>query len=140
MDEVLMKKHFVTFYSPGTLVAETSTKPIEAWDEEEAVEMAKSIKERHGATPYGFRFTTRGRGWDDLNSREIAKSGMYYLGGRIDTLEEVKARRSDADRILILNMEGNGYDKVIVNTNSYKSTHFFDDKKDVLLDVDIKEA
>lgn len=27
-----MRKHQVTFYSPGTFVSESSTQPIESWD------------------------------------------------------------------------------------------------------------
>ena len=36
-----MKKHFVTFFSPGTFIAESTTKPIESWNIEEAKEMAE---------------------------------------------------------------------------------------------------
>lgn len=46
-----MKAHFVHFRSPGTFFAEESTRPIESWDTDKAVEMAREIKERHGARP-----------------------------------------------------------------------------------------
>lgn len=64
-----MKKHFVTFFSPGTFVSETSEKPIDSWDVDTAVEMSTQILERHGARPYGFRFSTRERGQEDLDSK-----------------------------------------------------------------------
>lgn len=118
-----MTRHFVTFYSPGTFVAEESTRPIAAWDVVQAKAMAKTIKERHGATPYGFRFTTRGRGSADLDSREQARSPMYYLGGTVETLAEVEARNAPDEEILRSNMRGNGYDRIIVNTNSWKGTY-----------------
>lgn len=117
-----MKKHFVTFLSPGTLFSEETTKPIDRWDVEAAKAMADGIKERHGAIPYGFRFTTRGRENDELDSKVVATSPMYYLGGDVLTLAEVKARNDREDRILIGNMERNGYDRVIVNNNSWKIT------------------
>ena len=60
-DTQRMKAHFVTFYSPGTFVAETTTKPIPSWDVDLAVAMASDIRERHGALAYGFRFSTRAR-------------------------------------------------------------------------------
>jgi|SRR5579872_800893 len=117
-----MQQHFVTFYSPGTFVAESSTEPIESWDVETAKTLAKGIKERHGATPYGFRFTTRGRSNDDLDSSVIDTSPMYYLGGTVETLEEVKNRATGDERILVANMEGNGYEKIITSTNSWRWT------------------
>lgn len=76
-----VSKHFVTFYSPGTFVAETSERPIDSWDVPAAVAMAREIKERHNAVPYAFRFTTRSRGPDDLDSKQSASSGYYYLSG-----------------------------------------------------------
>lgn len=118
-----MEKHFVEFLSPGTFVAESTTKPIDSWDVETAVLMAADIKERYGATPYGFRFLTKSRGPDDLDSKVTAKSpGTYYLGGKIETLEQVKARNDPKDRILIANMEGNGYDRIVTNDNSWSWT------------------
>jgi len=117
-----MEKHFVTFFSPGTLINETTTKPVDAWDIEEAIKMARSVKERHGAIPYGFQFTTRGRGEDDLDSKVIATSCTYYLGGRIETLAEVEARNDPKERVLRSNMRDNKIDRIIVNDNSWKVT------------------
>jgi hypothetical protein len=75
-----MGKNFVTFLSPGIFVAEAITWPIEAWDIKEAVKMSKSITEWFGAVPYGFFFTTSERTDEELDSREIRRSPMYYLG------------------------------------------------------------
>lgn len=117
-----MHKHFVTFFSPGTLVAEETTQPIDAWDVHAATALVNGITERYGATPYGFQFTTRGRSSQDLDSRVIKRSPLYWLGGTVETLAEVKARATEKDRILIANMEGNGYDRIITNTNSWRWT------------------
>ena len=136
-ETVTVEQHFVRFFSPGTFVAETTDKPIDTWDVDQAVEMAKSIVERHGATPYGFVFITRGRGPKDLDSHEIKRSaGVYYLGGKVETLAEIKARNNPDDRILISNMEGNGWAKV-VNTNSWRWTQPLKEG-DVVLDVDLR--
>lgn len=129
-----MKKNFVVFYSPGTMVAETSERPLPAgWDIELAKTFAREIKERHGATPYGFCFITRARGPDDLDSKETHRSHMYYLGGEVETLAQVKARALPTDRILIQNMEGNGYERIITNNNSWRWTQPLR-KDDVVLD------
>lgn len=117
-----MKKHFVTFYSPGTIVSETTTKPIDAWDVDAAVAMARTITERHGATPYGFQFSTRERGDGDLDSHETDRSGTYFLGGAVLTLADIKARNEPSDSILISNMEANGFACVVENRNSWRAT------------------
>jgi len=129
-----MKKHFVTFFSPGTMVAEQTKKPIDSWDTGKAVEIAKGVKERHGALPYGFQFTTRERNNDELDSRMVERSGMYYLGGNILTLQEIKDRNDHKDRILISNMECNGWDKIVVNDNSWSWTQPLE-KTDVVLSI-----
>jgi len=115
-----MIKHFVEFYSPGTFFSETTSKPIDSWDINTALEMVKGIKERYNATPYGFKFVTYERSDSDLDSKVSKKSNMYFLGGTIETLAQIEARHDDDDRILISNMHNNGYDKVLVNTNSWK--------------------
>jgi hypothetical protein len=117
-----MQKHFVQFLSPGTFVSEMTEKPIDSWDVEAAVLMAADIKERYGAKPYGFRFTTRERGDDDLDSKQSAQSGIYYLGGKVETLAEVEARNDPKERILLANMKGNGIDKIVINDNSWRFT------------------
>lgn len=125
--------HFVTFCSPGTIVPETNEMPIGSWDIEEAKAMACTITQRHNATPFGFFFTTRSRDDADLDSRQTAKSNFYYLGGRVETREEVEARNDPIESILRDNMRRNGYDKIIVNTNSWRFTSFLRDT-DVILD------
>lgn len=126
--------HFVTFLSPGTFVAEDTTKPIESWDVDEAVKMARTVKERHGAVPYGFYFTTRERPDDALDSRVAARSDLYYLGGRIETLAEIEARADPREDILRSNMRCNGWDRVVVNDNSWRWTQPLN-KGDTVLDV-----
>ena len=130
-----MKKHFVVFLSPGTFVHEESTKEIDSWDVEQAKKMARKIIERHNATPFGFYFITRTRGDNDLDSKISDESPMYYLGGKVETLEEVKARAIKDDSILIGNMECNRWDRIITNTNSWKITQPLR-KGDVILDWD----
>lgn len=127
-----VQKHFVTFYSPGTFVAEDTTKRISAWDVDLAKQMVSDIKERYGATPYGFQFTTRGRGEYDLDSKVIATSPFYWLGGKVETLEQVRARATADDQILISNMECNKWDRIITNNNSWRWTQPLKDTDVVL--------
>jgi hypothetical protein len=112
-----MKKHFVTFLSPGTIVAESTTKDIDSWDTDKAIKISKGIKERHGALPYGFYFTTRERGAEDFGSKETQKK-----------------QNVPNDQILISNMECNKWDKVIINTNSWEWTQPLHDC-DVVLSI-----
>ena len=122
-----IKKHFVTFYSPGTFVAETTTKPIRSWSVATALRMAKAIKERYGARPYGFRFETRSRGPKDLDSRVVAESPMHYFGVKVETLEQIKARNDPNDRILISNMEGNKWSRVVSSKKGWRWTQPLND-------------
>ena len=49
--------------------------------------------------------------------------GMVRVGAvHYNTLEEVKQRNDPKEEILRSNMECNGYDQIIVNTNSWKVT------------------
>lgn len=131
-----MKKHFVTFYSPGTFFPEKTTKPIDEWDIIKAAKMAKTITERHSAKPFGFRFSTRERKDDEFDSKVTKTSNMYYLGGKIMTLSEIKLQRDPKNNILISNMENNGWDRVIENNNSWRVTRPLE-KGDIVLEVDI---
>lgn len=128
-----MKQDFVEFLSPGTFVSESTRKPIDSWDVDAAKAMASEIVERHAAKPYGFRFLTRERGADDLDSKVTQTSGIYYLGGTLRTAEEVLASDDPREAILRSNIRGNGIERIIVNTNSWKFTNEFT-SKDTLLD------
>lgn len=115
-----VKQHYVVFLSPGTFLAEPTTKEVDEWDVAKAVEMADGISQRHGATPYGFYFMTRARKADELDAKEIASSPMYYLGGEIVTIDTIRSRALKEEEILLSNMEGNGWNRIIINTNSWK--------------------
>lgn len=119
-DDIVIERHFVEFYSPGTFMAETSERPIDSWNVEAAKRLADGVAERHGATPYAFRFITRGRGPSDLDSRELRRSHTYYLGGKVETIDEIRRRANPGEAILLSNMEGNGWDRVVVNDNSWR--------------------
>lgn len=131
-------QHFVEFHSPGTLVAETTSLPIDSYDVNKAVEMAKSVTARYNARPFGFRFITRERGDDDLDSHVSETSCFYHLGGKIRTLKELQAKGDPRDETLISNMECNGWERVVENTNSWRWMSLFDDS-DVILDVSLSE-
>ncbi len=129
-----MDKNFVTFYSPGTFVAEQTEQPIKHWCPKTAVKMASNIKERYNATPYGFRFTARSRGDADLDSKVTATSPMYYLGGKVETLEEIEARNDPKESILRSNMRGNGWERIWTSTTGWKWSQPLQ-PKDVVLDT-----
>jgi len=137
-----VEKHFVAFYSPGTLVSEQDELPIDSWDVDVAVSMAKDVRQRHSAVPYAFRFSTRCRTDDELDSRVARRSPTYFLGGTVLTLQDVLSRNDPNDKILIGNMKSNGYERVLVNDNSWRATMpLFDG--DVVLDMtpdDFKQA
>ena len=120
-----MEKHFVRFLSPGTFASEETTKEISVWDVQKALLMSKEITERYGATPYAFQFITRGRKDDELDSHIVKRSGTYYINGVIETLEEIKAKHSPSNSILISNMEYNNWPAVVTVTNKGSWTQPF---------------
>lgn len=128
-----VSKNFVTFFSPGTLFSETTTKPIKTWDVASAKRMAAGIQERHGATPYAFQFTTRARGADDLDSKIVKTSPMYWMNVQIETLAQIKRRNRKEDKTLIWNMETNGWGRVVTTVKGWKATYPIGDK-DIVLD------
>ncbi len=130
--KIVAKQHFVTFLSPGSFLAESSTKAMDSWDVDKAAAMAKEITERYGAKPYSFYFTTRGRTETDLDSKEIARSPSYFLGGKVETLEEVEARNDPKEEILRSNMRGNGYKRIWTTTEGWSWTVPLDDDSVVL--------
>ena len=125
-----MQKHFVTFYSPGTFIAEMTEEPIDSWDVKLAEKRAKKITERYNAKPYGFSFSTRSRNADELDSKVTATSHMYYLSGKIETLAEIKAREPAG--ILFSNMQCNNWNRIITCKTPYPWTQPLEDGDVVL--------
>lgn len=126
-----MRKHQVTFYSPGTLFSESSTFDIESWDPVKAVAMSETIKERYNAKPYGFVFSTLlthddvpdgEGGFLQVESKTVKKSGVHFLGGRLETYDDVVARKDPKEDILQSNMRCNEDWIICINTNSFRST------------------
>ena len=98
--------------------------------------MAPGIVERHGATPYGFRFSTRSRGPEDLDSSLTAKSGVYYFKGKVETLAEIEAKNDPEDEILLFNMRANEIPRVIrLSAGRYSYTQVFGEE-DRMLEVE----
>ena len=118
-----MKRHYVTFYSPGTFMAEDNTEEVESWDIEATKQRAGEITQRYNAIPYGFRFHTMERQPGEWAPKRTARSPMYYLPHcKIETLAEIEARDLPDERILRSNMRGNGWDRVVVTTKGWKWT------------------
>lgn len=113
-----MKKRYVTFYSPGTFVAEETTKCVPNWDVKKAQELVPDIEERYGATPYGFQFYTMKRGMLDMNPHEIERSSMYYVNCVVQTLEEVETEHGK-NAILAQNMRTNKWDRIVTTNKGW---------------------
>ena len=94
--------------------------------------MAKTIIQRYDAKPYAFKFITRGRTDEDLDSRVIAKSGYYFINGVVKTLAQIESENDPNNRILISNMKTNGWDKVVVTYSPYKWTQPFTEEDSVV--------
>lgn len=124
-----MEKHFVEFFSPGTFVAENTVKEIESWDVDKAKEMAKNIIERYNSKPYSFRFITREK------EKIIRKSGFYFINGKVETLEDVKAKNNRDDKILISNMENSSWNKIVTTFSPWRWTQPFDDSNDFVVEI-----
>lgn len=126
---MIHKKHYVTFYSPGTLFSEQSSQEIAEWSPPLACKLSQEITERHGAKPYGFRFETRlvsdpvddGEGGKlNVASKEVASSGIHFITGELKRYDDIP--NVPEFRMLRSNMRCNGYWVIVENTNSFKST------------------
>lgn len=127
------RQDFVTFLSPGTLFSEQTTKAIDGWSTYQAMLMSASVVERYGARPYAFYFTTcvvaepieDGEGGHlTVRPREVGRSGIFHINGRVLTFDELTARADPSDANLILNMACSI--PIVVQTfNSFRHTSEF---------------
>lgn len=133
---MIRDKHYVVFDSPGTMFTESSSREIGEWSTQLAVRMAADVVERHGARPYCFRFETRRSadpicdgdgGTLEVIPKTLSRSGRYFIGGQLQTLDELEARADPDNRILLANMSGNDWPITVVTANSYKSTQVFEE-------------
>lgn len=136
-----VEKHYVVFYSPGTIFHETRQQPIESWGIPEACMRARNVVERHGAKPFAFTFITvltadpipDGRGGMlNVEEKQIAKSSLHFLGGMVQCYDDLLAN-PEGQEILISNMRYNNIPYVVVNENSYRSFNPFGEH-DVVVD------
>lgn len=107
----MLTKNFVQFFWPGFIFSEEETVPIKSWYINEAL---KIIKNKNMKSIYGFRFLTRGREDDELDSRIIKQSGMYFLKGHVKSLKDIEDERNLKNRTLIGNMKCNGWTHAII--------------------------
>lgn len=140
---MIKRKHTVTFFSPGSFVAETTTKDIGEWDTREAMRMAGGIVERYGARPAGFYFMTLvtadpvpdgAGGFLDVTPRLEKTSGSYYINGTALDLAGVELLHG-AESILARNMRCNHWDRVVTTSNGYSMTSIFNDA-DAIVNAD----
>lgn len=125
-----MRQEFVTFFSPGTFVSESTTTPIASRDPVLAAKMASDIRARYDAKPFAFRFETRlvhdpvpdgDGGTLRVESKTVDTSALYFLGGELLFAHEVQ----ESESILRSNMRCNRWPICIVNKNSYRVTQPF---------------
>lgn len=130
---------YVTFFSPGMLFSESTELKLAKSDTlKSIVKMASKIKERYGATPYGFTIKTVSEGSVKVKGekykadpKELNRTGTHFLTGRVLTLNNIP---DDMEHnILRSNMKCNGWKAVVENTNSYRATLPFE-KDDVVVD------
>ena len=62
-----------------------------------------------------------------VESKLVKKSGIYYITGSLETLDDAEARNLANEEILRSNMRGNDMFIVCVNSNSWRSVHSFEE-------------
>ena len=105
-----VRKTYIEFLYPGSFFSESSTQEVKTRD-------VSKVKVPKNA--FGFKFfdilsvvvDTDGKKVK-LTSERINVSPKHYYGGKLYTVAELK-REFPNERILISNIEGNGYPKAI---------------------------
>lgn len=111
-----MEKKFIVFTipEPGSPQPTKITMAAEEHSIELANKMADDLLQQVGIRPSGFHYTTRARGEEDLDSKEISKSPMYYFEGKTLTMDQVKELPEPKRTNMIYNMGAAKCDTVVV--------------------------
>ena len=129
----------VTYYSPGTFFAESSSKEFDTFDLSKFVSHSANVSERHGAKPYGFSveklelpvtLPKMGTFKVVVEPKVLETSGIYYITGEIIFSEDIVDKDKD---IFKSNLENNSDGVGIVNKNSYLFHGMFS-KDDFIVD------
>lgn len=110
MEARLIRKHFVQFLYPGTFFSEDSSKEVADRD-------PAKVEVPQGAFCFSFYDQIVGvaiEGGKEIpvSSGALDRSPKYYYGGKVYTVEKLKEEFPN-ERILISNVEGNGYKRAI---------------------------
>jgi len=101
-----MLKQYIKFFYPGSFVSESSIQEV----------ADRTLPTELPEGSYGYQFFARSEVTHDgevLRGQPKDYSGMTYYG-EVMTLDEVKALTPSRDyRILVRNMECNGWDRVV---------------------------
>jgi len=102
-----MLKHYVEFLYPGILFAETECREVKSRDHRRLRKIPENC--------YGFRFFDRTETKVDgekLYGDRKNYSGTYFIDAYTYSLQDIKDQFPD-QKILISNMECNGYKRVV---------------------------
>jgi len=103
----MRRRTYIEFFLPGLVLSDT-----------DAIEVTPKTLANLPVPKNAFAFCyyhileTEAPDGTVLKSDRLGVSGRYYIGGRVLTLADVK-QEMPGERILIDNMEGNGWDRVI---------------------------
>ena len=116
-----IKQHFVTFKSPGMATAEHTTKEITPGTRSRPLRWPTTYWNATAPSPTASTSPPGPAPPQELDSKNIAKSGTYFMGGKIQTLQEVMANPT-GNKTLIENMKGNHWDQVVTVTKGHQWT------------------
>lgn len=104
---VIITKHFIQFLSPGSFFSESSSKQVKSRDDS---------KVKIGKYSFGYRFYDRNEFSNPdtgelMTGKPLNHSNWTYFGETM-SVNQVKKNVKD-NRILVANMENNGFKKVV---------------------------
>ncbi|PZM08070.1 hypothetical protein CPY51_30470 [Rhizobium tubonense] len=106
-----MSKEYAVFLFNGSFTNTERPVQVPCRDVDRATEIAQQLTLQYGAPPFAFHFESRVDSLDSIGNR----SGLYYLGGTIQTLAEIRAECNPSNQRMIWNLEARGIDKIVTN-------------------------